>query len=242
MNANQIDTGLWEHELRPRPLPSPGRARRTFGGTGGPVPGRGRFVPLYSRAHGRPVGHRGELDVWRIAEQLGPDRARAEFEQRGCRDRVDALAPGLHMANYLQRQEDRGWLVIPVADAVPRHPGLSACRPRTCSPRISTRRTTSFSRFPPGPGRSSSCGTSSPITRHWVSPSACPASAPPGRTWVRSGASGRTWSASRRRAWRTAAPASASRADWCGVHGSCTRVDAWWRCVMSTTSRCSPGS
>jgi len=123
MNANQIDTSLWEHELRHGHF----RHRDARDARSVEVEGLSlgsRFVPLYSRAHGRPVGHRGELDVWRIGERLGPDRARAEFEQRGCRDRVDALAPGVHMANYLQRREDRGWLVIPVADAVPRHPAL----------------------------------------------------------------------------------------------------------------------
>jgi EAL domain-containing protein (putative c-di-GMP-specific phosphodiesterase class I) len=85
-----------------------------------------RFEPLYSRAHGRPVGHRGVLEVWSGTEQLSPDRASAEFVARGCTERVPALAAGLHMTNYdaFATAQDRGWLLLSLPDAVVQHPQL----------------------------------------------------------------------------------------------------------------------
>lgn len=82
-----------------------------------------RFEPLYSRAHGRSVGHRAVLEVWRGDERLGAERARTELLERGVSDRADALSTGLHMGNYAA-MEDRGWLLLELPDAVVGHPAL----------------------------------------------------------------------------------------------------------------------
>ena len=81
------------------------------------------FQPLWSRAHGRPVGHRAVLEVWRGQERLGGDRGRTELRERGCLDRAAALSPGLHMSNYATHGE-RGWLLLELPDAVVQHPQL----------------------------------------------------------------------------------------------------------------------
>ncbi|HSG90669.1 MAG TPA: EAL domain-containing protein [Pseudomonadales bacterium] len=118
-----FDSALWEQELRH------GHFRHRDARNGRTVEVESlslgsEFRPLYSRAHGRPVGHRGVLDVWSMGEQLGHDRARAEFQARGCSDRVAALEAGLHMSNYRLRDTDRGWLVLRMADELVRHPRL----------------------------------------------------------------------------------------------------------------------
>lgn len=121
--AASFDQSLWEQELRHGHFRHrDARAARSVEVENLSI--GSRFDPLYSRAHGRPVGHRGRLDVWKQDEQLGDDRARAEFVARGCADRVASLAAGLHMANYRLHTEDRGWLLLRIADPVLRHPTL----------------------------------------------------------------------------------------------------------------------
>lgn len=117
-----FDLALWEQELRHGHF----RHREARDARSVEVEGLSlgsSFRPLISRAHGRPVGHRGLLDVWLLGERLGADRGRAEIEARGAADRVASLEAGLHMANYRLRGE-RGWLVLRVADPVIRHPSL----------------------------------------------------------------------------------------------------------------------
>ena len=120
--AAPFDVELYEQELRTGHL----RLRAARGSRAVEVEGLSigsRFEPLYSRAHGRPVGHRAVLDIWLGKEQLGADRARAELRERGCEDRVRALSAGLHMSNYAV-QEDRGWLLVELPDEVVRYPSL----------------------------------------------------------------------------------------------------------------------
>lgn len=119
----KFDRNLWEQELRHGHFRHrDARAARSVEVESLSI--GSRFEPLYSRAHGRPVGHRGRLDVWKQDERLGDDRAQAEFVARGCTDRVASLEAGLHMANYRLHTEDRGWLLLRVVDPVLHHPSL----------------------------------------------------------------------------------------------------------------------
>jgi EAL domain-containing protein (putative c-di-GMP-specific phosphodiesterase class I) len=123
MDRTAFDPGLWERALRTGHFRHrDARGARTVE-VGGLSLGS-RFTPLLSRAHGRPVGHRGTLEVWLRDERLGPDRARAELLERGVLEAALALEPGLHMANYAAVGDDRGWLLLHVDDALPRHPKL----------------------------------------------------------------------------------------------------------------------
>ena len=120
--ASHFDVELYEQELRTGHL----RLRAARGGRAVEVEGLSlgsRFEPLYSRAHGRPVGHRAVLEVWLGQERLGADRARNELRERRCEDRVRALSAGLHMGNYAE-QGDRGWLLLGLPDEVVRYPSL----------------------------------------------------------------------------------------------------------------------
>lgn len=101
-----FDADLYEQELRHGHL----RLRDARGGRAVEVDDLSlgsRFEPLFSRAHGRPVGHRAVLEVWRGGECLGAERARTELSERGVMDRATALSTGLHMVNYAAC-EDRG--------------------------------------------------------------------------------------------------------------------------------------
>lgn len=122
MMTSAFDADLYEQELRHGHL----RLRDARGGRSVEIEDLSlgsRFEPLYSRAHGRPVGHRAILEAWRGGERLGAERARTELIERGVGDRAAALSTGLHMGNYALL-EDRGWLLLELPDAVVHHPNL----------------------------------------------------------------------------------------------------------------------
>jgi EAL domain-containing protein (putative c-di-GMP-specific phosphodiesterase class I) len=83
-----------------------------------------QFTPIFSRAHGRPVGHRGRLVVRDGARIVPEQEARVELERRDGADRIGALEAGLHMSNYRAHSEERGWLVLHVDDFVLTQPTL----------------------------------------------------------------------------------------------------------------------
>ena len=118
---------LWEQELRHshyrlRAAPDRGQCVDVEG-----LLLASTFEPVFSRAHGRPVGHRGLSRVLADSGFLGIGEAAAELQRRDVADRTAAIAPGLHMTNYRiyrARTAERGWLFLPVPALVHSHPSL----------------------------------------------------------------------------------------------------------------------
>ena len=81
------------------------------------------FSPIYSRAHGQPVGHRARLVVSSEGVERSPEHGRSLLAERDRIRQAEALANGLHMHNYASFP-DRGWLVLELPAAVVDHAPL----------------------------------------------------------------------------------------------------------------------
>lgn len=118
MSAIRQNPGLWEQELRYGHLRLRTDAEQLHWLDLEGLAFGSRFVPLWSRAHGRPVGHRGMLRVRSEGREMPPEEAREAIARRDGATRLAALEPGLHMSNYRAHTEERGWLVLRVDDFV----------------------------------------------------------------------------------------------------------------------------
>ncbi|MCC5888435.1 MAG: EAL domain-containing protein [Gammaproteobacteria bacterium] len=108
---------LWEQELRTghyrlRDVASGQGARGKAIEVEGMLLGSA-FTPTFSRAHERPVGHRPALRFLDKDWADDPGAARAELARRDPLGRAAALSQGLHMTNYRDLVQERGWLFLP---------------------------------------------------------------------------------------------------------------------------------
>ncbi|TVS15591.1 MAG: EAL domain-containing protein [Gammaproteobacteria bacterium] len=114
---------LWEQELRHGHL----RLRDAPAGMTIEVEGlllTSAFSPVFSRAHGRTVGHRAHIDVLPTHPSTNAAAAREELGRRDLLGRTAALAPGLHMSNYRSLVAEPGWLFLDVPGLAVNQTGL----------------------------------------------------------------------------------------------------------------------